>query len=50
MIEKYFGPDFVMYVLEGELRTFKEAVNSIKGLIWKEAIKRKIDFILHNHT
>ena len=37
-------------MLEGEPRTFKEAVDSIKGLMWKETIKSEIDSILHNHT
>ena len=50
MTEKSFGLDFLTYVLEGEPQTFKEAVNSIKGLMWKEAIKSEIDFKLHNHT
>ena len=49
-IEKSFGPNFLIYVLEEEPQTFKEAVNSIEGLVWKEAIKREIDSILHNHT
>ena len=39
-----------MYVLEGEPWTFKEALNSTEGLMWKEAIKSEIDSILHNHT
>ena len=34
-IEKSFSLDFFNYVLEGEPRTFKEAVNSTEGLIWK---------------
>ena len=50
MIEKSFGPYFLTYVLEGEPRTFKEALNSTKGLMLKEAIKSEIDSILHNHT
>ena len=33
--KKYFGPDFLTYVLEGEPQTFKEAVNSTKSLVWK---------------
>ena len=37
--EKSFGLDFLTYVLEGEPRTFKEAVNSTEGLMWKKAIK-----------
>ena len=48
--EKYFGLDFLTYVLEGEPRTFKESVNSIDGLMCKEAIKSESYSILHNHT
>ena len=49
-IEKYFGPDFLTYLLENEPQSFQEAVNSPKGPLWKEAIKSKIDSILQNHT
>ena len=49
-IEKSFSPDFLMYVLEGEPQTFKEAVNSSETLMWKEAIQSEIDSILQNHT
>ncbi|RVW86309.1 Retrovirus-related Pol polyprotein from transposon TNT 1-94 [Vitis vinifera] len=48
--EKSFGPDFLTFMLEGEPQTFKEAVNSTEGLMWKEAIKSEIDSILQNHT
>ncbi|WJZ94150.1 hypothetical protein VitviT2T_013032 [Vitis vinifera] len=34
----------------GEPQTFKEAVNSTEGLMWKEVIKSEIDSILQNHT
>ena len=37
-------------MLEGEPQTYKEAVNSTKGLMWKEAIQSEIDSILQNHT
>ena len=37
-IEKSFGQDFLIYMLEGEPQTYKEVVNSTKGLMWKEAI------------
>ena len=37
-------------MLEGEPRTYKEVVNSTKGLMWKEAINSEIESILHNHT
>ena len=49
-IEKSFSPDFQTYILEGEPQTYKEAVNSTKGLMWKEAIRNEIDSILKNHT
>ena len=48
--EKSFGPDFLTYMLEGEPQTYKEAVNSMESLMWKEVIKSEIDSILHNHT
>ena len=50
MIEKYLGPYFLTYTLIGESQTYKEAVNSTKGLMWKEATHSEIDFILQNHT
>ena len=49
-IDKSFGLDFFTYVLEREPGNFKEVVNSIEGLMWKEAIKSKIYSILRNHT
>ena len=49
-IEKSFGPNFLMYVLEREPLTFKETVNSPKSLMWKEVIQSDIDSILQNHT
>ena len=49
-IEKSFGTNFLMYMLEREPQTYKEVVKSTKGLMWKEANKREIDSILQNHT
>ena len=49
-VGKSFGQDFLIYMLEGERRTYKEAMNSIEGLMWKEAINSEIESILHNHT
>ena len=49
-IEKYYGTNFLMYMLEREPQTYKEAMNSTNGLMWKEAIKSEIDSILQNHT
>ena len=47
-VEKSFGLDFLTYMLEGEPRTYKEAVNSTEGLMWKEVIISEIESILHN--
>ena len=49
-VEISFGPDFMTYMLEGEPRTYKEAVNSTEGLMSKEALDSEIESILHNHT
>ena len=49
-IEKSYGTNFLMYMLERETQTYKEAVNSTKGLMWKEVIRSEIDSILQNHT
>ena len=49
--EKSFGSDFMTYLLEeGDPKTYKEAVTSPDGPMWKEAIKSEIDSILQNHT
>ena len=49
--EKSFGSDFMTYLLEeGDPKTYKEAVTSPDGPMWKEAIKSEFDSILQNHT
>ena len=45
-----FGPDFLTYMLENELQTFKEAVTSPEAPFWKEAINSEVESILSNHT
>ena len=49
-VEKSFGPDFLTYMVESEPQSYKEAVTSSEGALWKEAIKSEIDSILQNHT
>ena len=49
-VEKSFGLDFLTYMLEEEPQTYKKAVNSMEGLMWKEVIDNGIESILHNHT
>ena len=49
--EKSYGSEFLTYLLEeGDLKTYKEAVTSPDGPMWKEAIKNEVDSILQNHT
>ena len=48
--KKSFGPDFLTYMLESKPQTFKEAMNSLEGPLWKEIIKSEIDSIMQNHT
>jgi len=48
-IKKSFGLDFLTYLPEGEPQGFKEAMNALEGLLWKEVIKSKIDSIMQNH-
>ncbi|GJT04731.1 hypothetical protein Tco_0839193 [Tanacetum coccineum] len=48
--EKSFGPDFVSFMVENKPTSYREAVTSLEGHQWKEAIKSEIDSILQNHT
>ncbi|GJV61679.1 retrovirus-related pol polyprotein from transposon TNT 1-94 [Tanacetum coccineum] len=48
--EKSFVPDFVSFMVENEPASYREAVTSLEGHQWKEAIKSEIDSILQNHT
>ena len=48
--ENSFGPDFLTYMLDAEPQTFKEAITSSEGPLWKEAIDSEIQSILQNHT
>ena len=49
--EKSYGSDFMTYLLEGgDPQTYKEAVNSPDGPMWKDLIKSEIDSIMQNHT
>ena len=34
-VEKCFGLEFLTYLLENELQNYEEAVNSLKGSLWK---------------
>ena len=49
-VKKSFSLDFLTYLLKREPRTYKEAMNSTEGLMWKEVIDSDIESMLHNHT
>ena len=49
-ISKLFGPNFISYVIESELQTFKEVMSTPKVQMWKETIYSEIKSILSNHT
>ena len=46
---KNFGLDFLMYLLEDEPQSFKEAMSSPEAPYWKEAINDEVESILQNH-
>ncbi|GJV61680.1 retrotransposon protein, putative, ty1-copia subclass [Tanacetum coccineum] len=48
--KKSFVPDFVSFMVKNEPASYREAVTSLEGNQWKEAIKSEIDSILQNHT
>ncbi|CAM8912947.1 unnamed protein product [Rhodiola kirilowii] len=49
-VENSFGPDFITFMVEAGLHTYDEAIRSVEGPIWKEAIKSELDSIMQNHT
>ncbi|CAM8957033.1 unnamed protein product [Rhodiola kirilowii] len=49
-VENSYGPDFVTFMVEAGPPTYNEAISSIDGPIWKEAIKSELDSIMQNHT
>ena len=46
--EVSFGDDFYTYLIENEPSSYFEAISSPDVLLWKEAIKTKLDSILKN--
>ena len=49
-VEKSFGLEFLIYLLENEPQNYEEVVSSSNGPLWQEAIKNEVDSILQNHT
>ncbi|XP_074560084.1 uncharacterized protein LOC141816146, partial [Curcuma longa] len=49
-VEKFYGSDFITFMLESEPQNYTEALRSSEGPHWKEAIASEITSILQNHT
>ena len=49
-VAKSFGPDFLIFFLKNEPKTFKEAMSTLEAPFWKEAINSEIESIMQNHT
>lgn len=45
-MSKLFHPNFLTYLLENKLQSFKEAMSTPEAPLWKDAINNEIDFIL----
>lgn len=48
--ENSFGSNFYMYMIDAEPQSYKEAMSSTEGPLWKEAIRSEISSIMQNHT
>ena len=44
------GDNFYSFLVDGDPRSFKEAMTSYDAPLWKEAISSEIESIMHNHT
>jgi transposase InsO family protein len=49
-VTKDFGPDYVVFLLDEEPKTIKEAFYRTDSSLWKEAVQSEIDSIMQNHT
>jgi hypothetical protein len=47
---KFFGDDFIVYLVDDTPRTIEEAYPSLDADYWKEAIKSEINSIMSNGT
>ena len=49
-VEKDFGPDYLVYSVDGGPKTIEEALNSPDSIFWKEAINEEMESLLSNKT
>ena len=48
--EVSFGDDFYTYLIDNKPSSYFEAISSSDALLWKEAIKTELYYILKNQT
>jgi hypothetical protein len=49
-IAKYFGDDYIIYLVDDIQRTIEEAYSSPDVDLWKEAVWSEMDSIMSNET
>ena len=47
---KFFGDDFIVYLMDDTPRIIKEAYSSLDADYWKEAVMSEMDSIMSNGT
>lgn len=47
---KVFGSEFIIYQIEGDRLTFRDAMASSKVKKWKDDVKNEINFFLASDT
>jgi hypothetical protein len=47
---KSFGGDYIMYLMDGILRTIEEAYSSSDADLWKKTVQSEMDSIMSNKT
>ena len=50
MTVKFFGDDFIVYLMDDTSRTIEEAYSSPDADYWKEAVRSEMDSIMSNGT
>jgi hypothetical protein len=48
--EKYFGDDFILYLMDDTPKTIAEGYSSPDANYWKEAVRSEVDSIMSNGT
>ena len=50
MKETNLGHDLYTFLVDDDLRSYKEVMTSFDAPLWKEAINSEIESIMHSHT